>query len=527
MKKLDVYLATMLPDGAKYDVVELDLSKRQPQARLLKLVETNPVAAVENLLAWPRALSDFKEVFARVKRIRPAREFQAIIDKFTYQICSVWEYYIVCSGWLTDIKMAISGAIDSGNKEITRRLLSEYPNYASVAIKRAFRMLELDIGELACRYDETFAVSLEIERGVCKHILHLQTRGIEPLWEELSHLHAAPLRANCLPIRYAAQLDNSRAINTLISHEINTKGGEMRNINMDLVNTAVAACALFNSVESLWLMITYYYSHALDGLAAKAASNALYRIMDAKPNKSIEARTKSAKYAQIGVSSMRPVAFISKLLLDITIAANYESWVVLFYYLVDDNDTFMKLPEIITPIIPYMTQKMIRAFGDLVPASAISALNIETKRALFRQCLHHSVAEVAAKTLEWDEEILNIAAYYNYNVINELILLYTANNSLSKSESSAGSSQGNDDSIEYEQMAKLCLSERVRFRSRARPQLDATLAMACYIIKANATCAKILLANNYCFYVDKSNLKLRSAIDEYGNDEIKTLFASN
>ncbi|QKE50166.1 hypothetical protein F-VV10_0046 [Faustovirus] len=522
MDDITAYMEKMLPNGKKYNSTDINLKARQSQTVLLKLAKTDPEAALENLLNYSqqRTVAEFKEILARVKRMHSAR-FGAIINKFTYQICAQWEYYIVCSGWITEPKAALRGAIDHGNRETVKRLLSEYPEYAAMAIKRAYKMLELDIGELACKYDETFAVGFEIERGICKRILQLHTHGIEPLWEELSHLHTAPLRAGCLPIRFAAKLNNDRAINTLISHEINTKGSEMRDINRDLINTTIAACALFNSTESLWCLITYYYSHPLDGLAAKAVGNKLYNIMAAPANVQPTVRLLSSKYAQIAMASLAPTEFIKKLLYDITVVGNYESWLILFYYILDNDDTFLDLPNIVAAIAPHMSTKMLQVFNDLVPNDAISALSIETKRVLFRQCLRKNATSLARKVLEWDEQILTMAAYYNYNVVGELIILYTANESLTRSASYASASS--EDSIEREQMAKLCLSERVRFRSRARAQLDATYAVVCYLIKLNYNTAKQIIVNDYCFYINRFDHKLKSAVNEYGNEEIRAL----
>jgi hypothetical protein len=513
----------MLPIGDKYNNHEIDLRIQLSQSKLLKLAEKYPDMAIENFLKFPHTVTEFKELFARVKRIHNTR-FGDIVNKFTYQICSNHDYYIVCSGWIADTKAALKGAIDNSNKETVKRILREYPEYASMVINRAYRMLELDIGELACKQDEIFAVGFEIERGICIRIKQLYSHGIEPLWEELSHLHTAPLRAKCLPIRYAAFLNNDRAINTLISHEINTKDSETRNINLDLVNTAIASCALFNSIESLWLMITYYYSHALDGLAAKAIDNKLYRIMNAKHNHSATVRALSSKYAQIGVASLRPREFITKLIIDITSVGNYEAWVVLFYYLIEENETFLELPSIISPIIPMMSQQMLQVFGNLLSVTVIQSFDITIKRILFQQCLKNNLPSMAIKIIEWDNEMLNIAAFHNYNIIHELILLYTNENSLIKSESHVSRGSSGDDSIEYDQKAKLYLSERTFPRQKSKQRLDATLATACYIVKSNYNCAKQLLINNYCFYIDKSDVKLKSAIEEYGDDETKSLF---
>ncbi|SME64704.1 Hypothetical protein FSTVST1_38 [Faustovirus ST1] len=533
------YLDKMLPSGKHYNVYcqSSQRGKSWTHFELLKLADKYPREALEMFFKTNSDITKFKEIMGRIKRKMNSNKFQTIINIFTYNICLHHEYYLACSVHIIDIKMALKGAIDGGCKDTTRMLLREYPEYASMAIRYSLKIIELDIAETACEHDEVFAVSFEIERSICKRIKRLHSDGIEPLWEELSNLHNPPLGAGCLPLRYAAWINNDHVINTLISHEINTKHTDLRNINIDLINTAVAACALFNSIESLWMLITYYYSHPLDKLASMHIScmqhNGLFNIMSARPNKSPLARGLSNKYSQLSKSCLPHMQFVSKLILDVAKVGNYEAWVVLFYYLHDiasanssttlslfrelnltfnDQHTLLNLIKQLSNVL---TREMTIVVMELC-ADDIPLFDLDAKRCLFKCCIKYNLIADAKKLIEWDINILNTMAYYNQNLINDLILTYARVNDST-----------NDIVFDvnycHQQVAKLCLNEVATSRNHDN-KLNATLAAICYIIKSNFNAVKQLVANSYCFDIDTKDDKLKSAIEEYGDDQLKALF---
>jgi hypothetical protein len=160
-----------------------------------------------------------------------------------------------------------------------------------------------------------------------------------------------------------------------------------------------------------------------------------------------------------------------------------------------------------------MTRAQAIGFAKLTSDTLIGQLDFAAKLRLFKCYVKHNLITNAVSLLEWRVEMLNIAAYYNYNPITELLLCYT------KSESCVVDTP--PEQAVQNQLAKLCVDDRKRYYNTQA--IDATLAASCYVIKANHKALKQLIANSYCFKINKSDTRLISILDEYGDDKIKNL----